>query len=327
MDRNQNGSGPGRDILDRHEGAHQQQQHPRGDDDDNDGVDGDDHMPHQQQHRPQHHLGVPRYRGVSYEKRKNLWRARLYCRGQHTTLGRYSNARLAAAEHDRAASFVFGERAVTNFGPQTVDLTAPLPFGRTISFKLAGLRDMMRRNHEGAPGLPNEQQARAMRMAAAAAAFYPNSLAPPPPSTATATRPHASPAPPSQSPRLQPPPPPRDWATEHQLSGQVLAAITLAGGGMFARPAASFRGGGGGGDFDERYEDAGRAEQGHWGAERGAAAAGAAGRFQVTVGGSLSTSGQLHDAPLARSAWQALILAAATCSPHSPAERRTRRLV
>jgi hypothetical protein len=247
---------------------------------------------------------------------------------------------MAATAHDKAACFVFGERAVTNFGAQTVDL--PLPFGRTVNIKLAGLRDMMRRNHQSAPGLPNEEQARAMRMAAAAAAFLPPSAAgaaaagaggrllqaPPP-----APRP-LPPPPPPRPPRLQQPAAAIDWAgSEHQLSGEVLAAITLASGGggggagmMFSPFAAS--GGGGGmaaasgayaaaaaayGDADAAaahgFEDQG--EEDAW-----MAAADEQGRGQGAVARKeqLPSPGQQQQL-LQRSAWQALILAAATCSP------------
>lgn len=56
------------------------------------------------------------YRGVTYEKNTAKWRARLYSRGTHLTLGRFQTAELAASAHDAAAIFVWGEGARTNLG-------------------------------------------------------------------------------------------------------------------------------------------------------------------------------------------------------------------
>jgi hypothetical protein len=113
--------------------------------------------------------GAPRYRGVNYEKGKRLFRSRLYCKGQHTTLGRYRTAELAAQAHDYAAAMVLGNRACTNFGlAATQNVTWVPRFGRTIQLKLVELRNALLLEASTAP---DEQQARSMRMAAAAAAF------------------------------------------------------------------------------------------------------------------------------------------------------------
>ena len=56
------------------------------------------------------------YRGVSFDPQTRLWRARIYCLGRHVTLGRYTSANEAAFVHDRAAFFIHGEEAQTNYG-------------------------------------------------------------------------------------------------------------------------------------------------------------------------------------------------------------------
>jgi hypothetical protein len=117
-----------------------------------------------------------RYRGVSFEKRNGAWRARLYCRSQHTTLGRFASAELAARSHDLAAVFVMGDRAITNFGvaPAREDLarflkdqsrTKRCSFRRLVELREAVLRD------QGLQAVPDEHHARALRQAAAAIAF------------------------------------------------------------------------------------------------------------------------------------------------------------
>jgi hypothetical protein len=79
------------------------------------------------------------YRGVSYESGLYKWRARLYCRGQHVTLGRFATAEEAARAYDRAAWYVFKEDAVTNFGLAAAQAgsdvgVAPTPSRRTQSY-------------------------------------------------------------------------------------------------------------------------------------------------------------------------------------------------
>lgn len=64
------------------------------------------------------HPGQPPqiYRGVSYDPTAQMWRARMYCSGKHVTLGRFPTAREAAFVHDRAAYYIHGQAAQTNFG-------------------------------------------------------------------------------------------------------------------------------------------------------------------------------------------------------------------
>jgi hypothetical protein len=112
-----------------------------------------------------------RHRGVSYEKRNCLWRARLYCKGNHTTLGRFKTAELAARAYDRAAVFVYGGHAVTNFGINAAQIDVNLhPFVRYLAHKLSSLREAVVRDQE-ASVKPSERHASAIRRAAAAAAF------------------------------------------------------------------------------------------------------------------------------------------------------------
>jgi hypothetical protein len=78
----------------------------------------------QQQHQPPLPQQPPqppqnRYRGVTFDRPKAQWRARLYCRGTHVTLGRFATEILAARAHDRAAYHVHGARAATNFGVES----------------------------------------------------------------------------------------------------------------------------------------------------------------------------------------------------------------
>lgn len=56
------------------------------------------------------------YRGVSYDPNTGLWRARIYALGRHVTLGRHATAQEAAFVHDRAAVFIHGKEAQTNYG-------------------------------------------------------------------------------------------------------------------------------------------------------------------------------------------------------------------
>jgi hypothetical protein len=97
-----------------------------------------------------------------------------------------------------AAVVVLDQKATTNFGVEAAKKDTGLPmFGRTVNIKLAGLRDAFlteRRLH----AVPDEAQARAMRLVAAAAAFS-----------------AAGPG-------------PRPWNSE--LSSELLHAVALAGG-------------------------------------------------------------------------------------------------
>lgn len=87
---------------------------------------------------------APRYRGVNQEYPKRVWRARIYYKGRHVTLGRYKSSELAAKAHDAAACFVFGARAVTNF--RYGDVSGSLPFGVNVKTKLQALRQNVARS-------------------------------------------------------------------------------------------------------------------------------------------------------------------------------------
>lgn len=117
----------------------------------------------------------PRFRGINYEKRKGVWRARLYYKGEHVTIGRFPTAKLAARAHDRAAVWCLGDRARTNFGIASAraELERALDKRLTLSWspqpKLVALRELVRKEWTQFP--VDEQQARAIRRAAAVAAF------------------------------------------------------------------------------------------------------------------------------------------------------------
>jgi hypothetical protein len=120
----------------------------------------------------------PSLRGVNFETRKGVWRARLYCKGDHVTLGRFPTAESAARAHDRAAVFVMGNQARTNFG--TCSTRAELErahvdgmaFSSRPQDKLVALRDRMQEEQGRSLRHIDEQQACAMRQAAAIEAFY-----------------------------------------------------------------------------------------------------------------------------------------------------------
>jgi hypothetical protein len=122
----------------------------------------------------------PRFRGVNYEKGKGVWRARLYCKGQHTTLGRHPTAEQAARAHDEAAVFVLGDRAPTNFGCASYDAAKleRLFLGGVIRkrrpvLRLLALREAVHQEQKAAPAIiPDGRQAHAMRLVAAAAALF-----------------------------------------------------------------------------------------------------------------------------------------------------------
>ena len=54
------------------------------------------------------------YKGVSFETKKKLYRARITINGKTKNLGRRKSAREAAILYDKAAEFFFGEFALTN---------------------------------------------------------------------------------------------------------------------------------------------------------------------------------------------------------------------
>jgi len=116
-----------------------------------------------------------RYRGVYYESDKKLWRARIYWRGAHTTLGRFPTAESAARAHDRASIYVFGPAvAVTNFTvvasscSDASQLTAG--FRDNVVARLIRLRSVARQAAHD-PSVQKVREARARRLVAAAKAL------------------------------------------------------------------------------------------------------------------------------------------------------------
>lgn len=114
----------------------------------------------------------PRYRGVSYEKRKGVFRARLYCKRRRVTLGRYATSELAARAHDQAAVLVMGDQALTNFAIEyrrgELERTFASIKHRRPILKLFQLRSQ--NEQEGARLLSDELSR--MRQAAATTAFF-----------------------------------------------------------------------------------------------------------------------------------------------------------
>lgn len=108
-----------------------------------------------------------RYRGITYEQSKKLWRARVYVRGKHVTLGRYPTSETAARAHDAAMVFLFGQRATTNFRCVRPTASNPLPFGTYAKKQLLALRDDVTR----ADGCDQKDAAQLLRAQAAAVAF------------------------------------------------------------------------------------------------------------------------------------------------------------
>lgn len=125
-----------------------------------------------------HRRQTPRFRGVNYEKTKGVWRARLYCKGQHTTIGRFPTAELAARAHDKAAVFVLGDRARTNFGVFAARAELERMHAeeagriRRPFCRLVALREAVRKEQDRSRSPMDEQQARSIRQAAAGVAFY-----------------------------------------------------------------------------------------------------------------------------------------------------------
>jgi hypothetical protein len=56
-----------------------------------------------------------KYRGVSWFKRENKWRAKIQYDGKQHTLGRFNDEEEAARVYDRAARAQHGEKAQLNF--------------------------------------------------------------------------------------------------------------------------------------------------------------------------------------------------------------------
>lgn len=102
------------------------------------------------------------YRGVTFEKNTAKWRARLYWRGNHLTLGRFKTAELAAGAYDEAAVFVWGPDATTNLGhvrSHDVNLLKRCNYRRLLA-----LREQVEQVQET---IPDEARMRAARFAAA----------------------------------------------------------------------------------------------------------------------------------------------------------------
>jgi hypothetical protein len=110
------------------------------------------------------------YKGVCFEKRKELWRARIYYKGNHHTLGRFATAKLAAEAHDRAAVLLFGKRALTNFGVAAAEENVHLlQFRPSVQRRLLASRELVLRDLNSRSSVI-EMHCRAVRRAAAAAA-------------------------------------------------------------------------------------------------------------------------------------------------------------
>jgi hypothetical protein len=59
--------------------------------------------------------GSSKYKGVSFRKDMNCWRAKIYKNCKPISLGHFSTEELAAKAYDKAAREYFGEFTVLNF--------------------------------------------------------------------------------------------------------------------------------------------------------------------------------------------------------------------
>lgn len=67
--------------------------------------------------------GTSRYKGVSWDSGREMWRAQITIHGRVRFLGRYGSEEDAAIMYDAAARSAFGEFALTNFPlPKTAHL-------------------------------------------------------------------------------------------------------------------------------------------------------------------------------------------------------------
>jgi len=64
--------------------------------------------------------GTSKFKGVSWDSGRQLWRAHITVRGRLTFLGRYGDERDAAIAYDDAARSAFGEFALVNFDLQEI---------------------------------------------------------------------------------------------------------------------------------------------------------------------------------------------------------------
>ncbi|WIA34438.1 hypothetical protein OEZ86_012772 [Tetradesmus obliquus] len=57
-----------------------------------------------------------RFRGLSWDKKHQGWRVRIYYSGKQRHVGRYEDDISAAKAYDKAAVYLYGANAITNFG-------------------------------------------------------------------------------------------------------------------------------------------------------------------------------------------------------------------
>ena len=60
-------------------------------------------------------LNTSGFKGVSYDKRTSKWRASIYCKRKHKSVGYFPTKEEAARAYDAAAKLLFGEFAQLNF--------------------------------------------------------------------------------------------------------------------------------------------------------------------------------------------------------------------
>jgi hypothetical protein len=65
--------------------------------------------------RPDGSVHSSRFKGVSWDKSRSKWQAKIVWRGKHKNLGRYESEELAARVYDLAALTQWGEFAQLNF--------------------------------------------------------------------------------------------------------------------------------------------------------------------------------------------------------------------
>lgn len=67
-----------------------------------------------QRNRPKNRNNTSGYKGVTWDKRKGKWMAKIYCDGKHIFLGYYKNAEEAGQAYDDAAKELHGDFARPN---------------------------------------------------------------------------------------------------------------------------------------------------------------------------------------------------------------------
>ena len=70
--------------------------------------------------RPDGSAHTSRFKGVSWDKGRQCWQAKICRNGRHCNLGRYGDESEAARAYDAAAIVHFGEFARLNFPPEAV---------------------------------------------------------------------------------------------------------------------------------------------------------------------------------------------------------------